>query len=472
MEEEKLARPVERIFGAEIGFSVHAEKEGKAMTSTSLDEMTELPYNAKIADIWRCWQEDLLRDQGILESNTQGFMSNGARFYFDQQRTPEYCTPEVSSPEQLVIYELSAERFVINVLNRMKEVELIDQFYANKRTTDQIGNSWGYHENILAYAPMDDTELAGAFNSTRAVYTGAGGILETTLNPSYVVSPRLAVTKQLSNAYRTDNEKPLVCTDNSNKERNMYRIHQVSSDASLSPWTIRMQHATNSLLMKAIESDRDYSSFYLNDAIRSSAIIAGDLSLKSTVELESGKNITAVEWQSAFAEKLKVDFSSSELSDDELWALAQIEQVTEDLNSSPDLASDRVEWVSRLHSIRDLSSRDPQTEPITDIMKAIDYTWDSLDKRGIAIKKRQNGWGWTGFESQPEDWEVNQALRHPPSNTRAYIRADVIRAGEGDLVEDWGTLSGGKRIHPLASKSNPKPTRKKIIKHLTEKFNN
>lgn len=455
METERDSRQVERVFGAEIGFSIHAELNGNSITSTSLNDDTDLPASAEIVNVWSNWRNDVLSDQGITDSNAYGFMSNGARFYFDQNRTPEYCTPEAASPEQLVKYELSSEKFIMGMLRRLREAGVIDKYYANKRTTDQLGNSWGYHENIFARARIDKSDentiaLMGSFNATRAVYAGTGGIMSENGEFGYVVSPRLFVTKELVSSSRTGVKKPLICNDNSNAEFGMYRVHQVCGDASLSPWTIRMQHATNSLLMKAIESRKDFSDLFLEDPLIAASLVAGDLSLRSTLRLDSGKSIGATEWQSAFAEEFTEYFEPEGLSEDEIWALEQIEEVTDDLELSTDLATDRVEWVARLDCIRELSLRDPETQPINEKMRDIDYTWDSLDSRGIAIKRRDNGWGWHGFDSQYEDWEINYALQNPPTNTRACFRADIIRSGEGKEVQDWGVLSNDRRIHPLA----------------------
>ncbi len=443
---------VRRVFGAEIGFGLHAEINGKVLSATSYDDNNPLKDSYTLHKAWGARKEDILEQIKIPGHNDKGFLSNGARFYIDQLVTPEYCTPEVSSAEHLVLYELSAEKFMLNVLRALKETKVIDKYYLNKRTTDQLGNSWGYHENILSNVPVSkqNIDLIAAFNVTRAIYTGAGGLVKSSKDEfQYVTSPRLYVSRCLSQPSRTGVNKPIVCEDNTNFENTHYRMHQVSSDATLSPWSIRMKHATNSLLVKALESGQDFSVFHIEEPIEAAATIVGDLALKSVIELKNGIKIKPHEWQTEFADELSMYFETDEFTKDEQWALDQIYEVCDDLACDPLLAANRVEWVARREYLREVRDR---LSDSNNTLRNADYTWDSLNRQGVAVAKRKNGWGWHGFKNKPTDKDINHAMLNPPQNTRAAYRAKLIREDEASSVFDWHIVGEENNYIPPFSK--------------------
>ena len=138
------------------------------------------------------------------------WLPNGSRLYMDGDH-PEYCTPECSSPREVVRYDKAGETIVQSVFNQ-------GRFFKNNVTKnanpEKIGIpvSFGCHENYLM-DPLPFEEIIWPlipFLVTRQLYSGGGGGLS--YSGQYFISPRAMQMRELHAESSMEQSRAIVCT--------------------------------------------------------------------------------------------------------------------------------------------------------------------------------------------------------------------------------------------------------------------
>src|SRR5690606_34057026 len=135
---------------------------------------------------------DALADEDLGLANV--ILTNGARLYVDHAH-PEYSTPEVTNPLDLVLWDKAGERVMAEAARRASTMPNTGNIQLYKNNTDNKGASYGAHENYLMrrQTPFADivTHLTPFF-VTRQVICGAGrvGIGQDGSRPGFQLSQR------------------------------------------------------------------------------------------------------------------------------------------------------------------------------------------------------------------------------------------------------------------------------------------
>src|SRR3984957_2396716 len=91
--------------------------------------------------------QDSARELSFVEIKSDLVLGNGARYYNDHAH-PEYCTPECSTVDELVIHDRAGERILMRCARKLSE-ERGAAVRLYKNNTDFRGHSYGCHENYL-----------------------------------------------------------------------------------------------------------------------------------------------------------------------------------------------------------------------------------------------------------------------------------------------------------------------------------
>src|SRR6059058_2383657 len=75
-------------------------------------------------------------------------LTNGARLYVDHA-DPEYSTPEVTNPRDAVLWDKAGERVMAEAARRAATIPGSAPIPLYKNNTDNMGASYGTHENYL-----------------------------------------------------------------------------------------------------------------------------------------------------------------------------------------------------------------------------------------------------------------------------------------------------------------------------------
>src|SRR6476660_907038 len=159
---------VRRVMGTEVecGISVLAEptKNTTTLSSQVVNAWAVAEAPTPRRPRWDFEEESPLRDaRGFDLSPAQALdhndldedngmanviLTNGARLYVDHAH-PEYSTPEVTTPRDIVLWDKAGERVMAEASRRAATVPSVGVIHLYKNNTDNKGASYGAHENYL-----------------------------------------------------------------------------------------------------------------------------------------------------------------------------------------------------------------------------------------------------------------------------------------------------------------------------------
>jgi Pup amidohydrolase len=180
----------------------------------------------------------------------------------------------------------------------------------------------------------------------------------------------------------------------------------------------------------------------LDDPLAACQEVSRDLTLKKPLPLaRRGKNCTAIEVQKALAD-LAGEFVQEGLAEDVVPGAVEVVRCwreTLDMLARRDLAAvaRRCDWalkyllLDRQRGRRGLTWQSPE-------MKVLDLIFSSLDpQEGLFWQMASAGM----VEAMPSVATVNHFVNEPPDDTRAYLRAHVLRRfGEHVVHLDWDQI--------------------------------
>src|SRR3954451_5381425 len=197
---------------------------------------------------------DLDEDTGMANV----ILTNGARLYVDHAH-PEYSTPEVTNPRDLVLWDKAGERVMEIAAERALTVPGTVAIQLYKNNTDNKGASYGCHENYLMARSTPFAEIVRhltPFFVTRQVVVGAGrvGIGADGRGTGFQVSQR-ADFFEVEVGLETTLKRPIINTrDEPHADPEKYRrLHVIIGDANMSEVSTYLKVGTTSLVLAMIE---------------------------------------------------------------------------------------------------------------------------------------------------------------------------------------------------------------------------
>src|SRR5499433_4289907 len=159
---------VRRVMGTETeyGISVPGQPGANAMVSSSqVVNAYQAATSARARRArWDFEEENPLRDARGFDLTREAadatqltdedlglanvILTNGARLYVDHAH-PEYSTPEVTNPRDLVLWDKAGERVMAEASRRAATIPGTQPIHLYKHNTDSKGVSFGAHENYL-----------------------------------------------------------------------------------------------------------------------------------------------------------------------------------------------------------------------------------------------------------------------------------------------------------------------------------
>lgn len=354
------------------------------------------------------------------------YLANGARLYMPEPGVVEYATPECSSAREALCHVRAGESLLLD-LARSTEARLAE---AGTKAIFEVAadrsSAGGSHESYGAPRsfPADWIhELLVPFLVTRQVFTGSGGMVPTPEGTKFVLSPRAHLVSTGGDPGRLVNADAHPHAD---PER-FRRIHIDVGDANRSDAARLLKIATTRLVLRVTEEAPDALSDRLTLEAPMTALrdVSLDPGLTKTVQLRSGRSLTALDVQTLVLRAVRRHLSKAPASNEERNAIDQWQSVIDELRSGPS-ALGSVEWLARM---RRFESVDPDTTEL----HAADRTLDRIGANDGAFAAQR----------VCSDEEVEAAKRAAPTRTRAFTRARFIEAcrrGGRNYTVDWTHL--------------------------------
>ncbi|CAB4901698.1 MAG: Pup--protein ligase [Actinobacteria bacterium] len=421
-----------RIFGLETEYGVSCTFQGQRRLSP--DEVARYLFRRVVS-----WGRS---------SNV--FLPNGSRLYLDVGSHPEYATPECDSIQLLLTHDRAGDRILEGLVNdgenRLKAEGINGEIYLFKNNTDTGGNSYGCHENYLVERHGDFARLTERLIPlliTRQLLTGAGKILQTTKGTIFAVSQRADhIWEGTSSA--TTRSRPIINTrDEPHADAELYRrLHVIVGDSNMSETTTLLKLGMVDLVLRMLEGGYAMKDLTLENPVRAIRDISHDWTGKTKVKLINGQELTAVEIQAEYFERVSQFADERGLRDDpahrqvlDLWEKVLIALQSQNLDS----IDEDIDWVIKKklferymtkHDLELSSARIAQMDLAYHDVTRSRGLFYLLERRGMASRITR-------------ELEVFEAKSIPPQTTRAKLRGDFIKSAterHRDFTVDWVNL--------------------------------
>ena len=455
---------VRRVMGTEVeyGISVQGQPLANPMVASSqvVNAYASATIKARRAR-WDFEEESPLRDARGFDMSRQVadpsqltdedmglanvILTNGARLYVDHAH-PEYSTPEVTTPLDIVRWDKAGEQVMLDAARRAGQLPGGAPIVLYKNNTDNKGASYGAHENYLMRrsTPFGDiVRHLTPFFVSRQVVCGAGrvGIGQDGREHGFQIRQR-ADYFEVEVGLETTLKRPIINTrDEPHADPEKYRrLHVIIGDANLAEVSTYLKVGTTALVLAMIEDGFLTSDLSVDQPVASLRAVSHDPSLTHLLTLEDGRKLTAVQLQLEFldlARKYVEDKFGDDADAQTKDILTRWESVLGRLERDPMLCAKELDWVAKLALLEQYRDRDGLDWDNAKL-QLIDYQYSDI-RPEKGLYHRLVGMG--RIERLLTDAEVERAMHEPPEDTRAYFRgrclekyADSVAAASWDSV--------------------------------------
>ncbi|GAA0941845.1 depupylase/deamidase Dop [Pseudonocardia zijingensis] len=380
-------------------------------------------------------------------------LTNGARLYVDHAH-PEFSTPEVTTPRDVVIWDKAGERVMEEAAERAATVPGAPRIQLYKNNVDGKGASYGSHENYLMSRQTTFPSIVAGlvpFFVTRQVICGAGrvGLGATGDEAGYQIAQRSDYI-EVEVGLETTLKRGIINTrDEPHADADKYRrLHVIIGDANMSEYSTLLKTGTTALVLDMIESGVRFDELRLAEPVRSVHRISHDPSLKTLVELTDGRKLTALDVQRAYFEKARKHVENTMGADvDEATAevLTLWGEVLDDLARDPMSTADRLDWTAKLRLLEGYRERDGLNWN-SGRLALVDLQYSDVRlAKGLYNRLVTRG----SLKRLVSEDDVVAAMHRPPDDTRAYFRgrclerypSEVAAASWDSVIFDLGRES-------------------------------
>lgn len=384
------------------------------------------------ADEATYFDRDAKRTWSFAELKSDLVLRNGARFYNDHTH-PEYCTPECTTPLELLQQDWAGDNLVANSAAAASHGS-DNPVRLYKNNTDFLGHSYGCHENYLLPRSVPWARLAEvmqAFLATRQIFSGAGKYgweaEDRFLHGGFQIAQRSDFFCAVEGV-ETMRDRPLINTrDEPHANRAKYRrFHVIVGDANLSPFATYLKIGTTALVLHALAAEAPGEGLpRLREPVATLIALSRAADWKWRLTLADGRDTTAIEVQRTYLEWVR-KFAPPP---DAEWAavLAAWSEVLDDLERDPLSTADRLDWSAKYRLIEQFRESE-KLAPDDPWLRSLDLSYHLLDRtQGLFYGLLDNG----GLRLPYALKEITGYDLRPPATTRAALRGGCIEKFAG-----------------------------------------
>jgi len=287
------------------------------------------------------------------------------------------------------------------------------------------------------------------FFVSRQVYCGAGKVgSENRSHPCRFQISQRADFFETEVALDTMVKRPIINTrDEPHADREKYRrLHVIVGDANLSEYTIYLRMGVTAIVLSMIEDGAIKKDLSLRDPVRAIKDVSHDTSCKRTIQLESGKHLTAVQIQREYLEMAHQYLASRACEPWERDVLEKWTFVLECLGRDPMELDRQIDWVIKKSMVEGFMERKSLDWDAPQV-QMLDLQYHDLrpDKGLYYMLERQGR-----VERIVRDEQIAAAITRPPEDTRAYFRGECLRRyGAAVFGVNWDSISFSVDDEPI-----------------------
>lgn len=370
-------------------------------------------------------------------------LTNGARLYVDHAH-PEYSAPEVTDPLDAVIWDKAGERVMEAAARHASSVPGAPRLQLYKNNVDGKGASYGTHENYLCSRDTPFTAIIAGltpFFASRQVVCGSGrvGLGQSGDEAGFQLSQR-ADYIEVEVGLETTLKRGIINTrDEPHADAEKYRrLHVIIGDANLAEWSTFLKVGTTALVLDLIEAGVDLSDLQLARPVTAVHQISRDPTLRQTVALADGREMTGLALQRIYHER-SAKLVERQSPDDarSVDVLNKWATVLDLLERDPLECAHLLDWPAKLRILEGFRNREGLAWSAPKLhMLDLQYSDVRLDK-GLYNRLVARG----SIERLVTEQQVLDAVHNPPTDTRAYFRGECLRRFGADIAAaSWDSV--------------------------------
>lgn len=397
-----------------------------------------------------------VRRQGVLDVHHRGhdeppgnggFLTNAGRVYLDMGHL-EYASPECHSLTDVIAADRAGDTILQDTI---EDLGFADQVSLIKNNVDhETDATFGSHENYLVSRRFPFTRRGLAplvtFLVTRQIFTGSGRVGSAGPQDAWIQRDRLIVPRMSIGGGRLDPAAPFQISQRADHivndffewvqqnraivntrdeplaDPNQYRrIHLLLGDSNMAEYAAALKMGTTGLILQLIEEGHIPDDLEIDEPVEALQEISQDQDRQWMVQLRSGKTMSAIDVQEQFVEAARQHCRGQDEETD--WVIDQWSGVLQDLRGEYANLVGRVDWASKLWLLE--SFREAEKVDWTDpILKSLDLEYHNLNAgKGLYFGLLDEG----RVTRVTTDKAIELAAAHPPRNTRAYGRGELVR---------------------------------------------
>src|SRR6185312_10427192 len=385
---------------------------------------------------------DLSRSAGpppVVDADEVGaanmILTNGARLYVDHAH-PEYSAPECTDPLDAVIWDKAGERVMEAAARHVASVPGAAKLQLYKNNVDGKGASYGSHENYLMSRQTPFSAIIAGltpFLVSRQVITGSGrvGIGPSGDEPGFQLSQR-ADYIEVEVGLETTLKRGIINTrDEPHADADKYRrLHVIIGDANLAETSTYLKVGTTALVLDLIEEGFDLADLALARPVHAVHVISRDSSLRATVALSDGRELTALALQRIYLDRVAKLVDSRDPDPRAADIVQTWANVLDLLERDPMECAEMLDWPAKLRLLEGFRHRENLSWSAPRLhLVDLQYSDVRLDK-GLYNRLVARG----SMKRLVTEQQVIDAVDNPPTDTRAYFRGECLRRFGADIA--------------------------------------
>ncbi|MEP9365090.1 depupylase/deamidase Dop [Nocardioides sp. CN2-186] len=455
---------VRRVMGAEVEYGIAVQGQPLANPMVASSQVVNAYASATVRARRARWdfeEESPLRDARGFDMSRQVadptqltdedmglanvILTNGARLYVDHAH-PEYSTPEVTTPLDIVRWDKAGELVMLDAAKRAAQLPNGPTIALYKNNTDNKGASYGAHENYLMRRSTPFADIVRhltPFFVSRQVITGAGrvGIGQDGREHGFQISQR-ADFFEVEVGLETTLKRPIINTrDEPHADPEKYRrLHVIIGDANLAEISTYLKVGTTSLVLAMIEDRFITADLTVEGPVAGLRAISHDATLRHQVTLTDGRQLTAIQLQLEYldlAKKYVEDRYGADADEQTVDVLRRWESVLDRLERDPMLCASELDWVAKLQLLEQYRQRDGLDWDDAKL-QLIDLQYSDIrPEKGLYHRLVAGG----RIQRLLDDHAVEAAMHDPPEDTRAYFRGRCLeKYAEHVAAASWDSV--------------------------------
>jgi proteasome accessory factor A len=389
---------------------------------------------------------------GNPQDQSRRFLTNGACAYVDLGHL-ELCIPEVRSAADHV----AAMRALLHLTREAKQ-RAEARLPAGRRirvllaNSDRLGHSWGSHLNLLvtreAWRDLCERRLhytvyLASYFASSICFTGQGKVGAENDQPAatFQLSQRADFFETLL-GHQTTYDRPLVNTRDESHcgDAPLARLHVIFHDHTLCPFATLLKVGVLQIVGAIVESRLLRPALCLEDPLAALATWSRDPDFRSRARLVDGRRVTALEHQQeVLADARRVhDAGLLDTVPDAAHLLDCWEDTLARLRARDlDTLAGRLDWVLKYRLLDQVRER-RGFEWSAPQLQHLDLLYASLDAdEGLYWAAERDG----AVEAVVAPERVTHFETEPPDDTRAWLRARLLRHADEVVAVDWGAVT-------------------------------